>query len=119
MSDVIAEADALADGTTATTSAMTLSLRQGRKRDWMEGYMLTVKGTFQNGSAQPLEPIEGRDGQSVIIVFVDEVQRRDDSLDDDWDKLMQLIADNVVDTGIEDLAHQHDHYLRGTPKKSL
>jgi hypothetical protein len=89
MSDVIAEADALADGTTATTSAMTLSLRQGRKRDWMEGYMLTVKGTFH------------------------------DSLDDDWDKLMQLIADNVVDTGIEDLAHQHDHYLRGTPKKSL
>ncbi|MEH1888389.1 MAG: hypothetical protein V7K92_02640 [Nostoc sp.] len=34
--------------------------------------MLSVKGTFQNGVVYPNEPIEGHEGQSVIIVFVEE-----------------------------------------------
>ncbi|MCB8945328.1 MAG: hypothetical protein H6658_16395 [Ardenticatenaceae bacterium] len=42
------------------------------------------------------------------------------AIDDDeagWDSLMKTIADAVVDVGIEDLAHEHDHYLYGTPKR--
>jgi hypothetical protein len=34
-----------------------------------------------------------------------------------WDTLIQLIQECQMDTGIEDLAHQHDHYLYGTPKR--
>jgi predicted DNA-binding antitoxin AbrB/MazE fold protein len=34
--------------------------------------MLSVKGRFQNGVVHPNEPIEGREGESVIIVFVEE-----------------------------------------------
>ncbi|MBF0399064.1 MAG: hypothetical protein HQK78_19980 [Desulfobacterales bacterium] len=34
--------------------------------------------------------------------------------DDPWDKLS--IDDVAVDTGIEDFAENHDHYLYGTPK---
>jgi hypothetical protein len=34
-----------------------------------------------------------------------------------WDTLMQLIENCTVNTGIGDLAHQHDHYLYGQPKK--
>jgi hypothetical protein len=34
-----------------------------------------------------------------------------------WAEFEQLIADCAVDTGIPDLAHQHDHYLYGTSKK--
>lgn len=36
---------------------------------------------------------------------------------DDEDTLGKLIDACQVDTGIADFAHQHDHYLRGTPKK--
>lgn len=36
---------------------------------------------------------------------------------DDWDELMRCIEENQMDTGTEDLAHEHDHYLHGTPKK--
>jgi hypothetical protein len=35
----------------------------------------------------------------------------------DWDALTALIDSCQMDTGITDLAHQHDHYLYGTPKR--
>ncbi|CAN2041712.1 conserved hypothetical protein [Candidatus Magnetomoraceae bacterium gMMP-15] len=39
------------------------------------------------------------------------------SIDDDpWDNLD--IDEIAVDTGIEDFAKNHDHYLYGTPKQS-
>jgi hypothetical protein len=34
-----------------------------------------------------------------------------------WEALQQLVRVCEVDTGISDLAHQHDHYLYGTPKR--
>jgi len=36
--------------------------------------------------------------------------------DDPWDSLD--IDEIAVDTGIEDFAENHDHYLYGTPKRS-
>lgn len=81
--------------------------------------MLSVKGTFQNGVVHPNEPIEGHEGQSVIIVFVEENRTPAPATpeDSDWDKLRQLIKNCAVDTDIGDLAHQHDHYLYGMPKR--
>ncbi|MEH2308134.1 hypothetical protein [Nostoc sp.] len=81
--------------------------------------MLSVKGTFQNGVVHPNEPIEGHEGQSVIIVFVEENRTPEPAMpeDSDWDKLRQLIKNCAVDTDIGDLAHQHDHYLYGMPKR--
>ena len=81
--------------------------------------MLSVKGTFQNGVVHPNEPIEGHEGQSVIIVFVEENRTLQPATpeDSDWDKLRQLIKNCAVDTDIGDLAHQHDHYLYGMPKR--
>ena len=38
--------------------------------------------------------------------------------DEDWDSMMQLIEECQMNTGIGDLAHQHDHYLYGKPKRS-
>jgi len=32
-------------------------------------------------------------------------------------KCQSRVEDCVINTGIEDLAHQHDHYLYGMPKK--
>ena len=34
-----------------------------------------------------------------------------------WDALTALIEACQMDTGISDLAHQHDHYRLGTPKR--
>ncbi|MGI4790279.1 MAG: hypothetical protein ACRYFS_15685 [Janthinobacterium lividum] len=34
-----------------------------------------------------------------------------------WDALTALIEASQMDTGIVDLAHQHDHYRLGTPKR--
>ncbi|MEH2343284.1 MAG: hypothetical protein V7K22_16820 [Nostoc sp.] len=81
--------------------------------------MLSVKGTFQNGVVHPNEPIEGHEGQSVIIVFVEENRTPEPAMpeDSDWDKLRQLIKNCAVDTDISDLAQQHDHYLYGMPKR--
>ena len=82
--------------------------------------MLSVKGMFQNGVAQPTEPVEGHDGQPVIITFVDEnttslplpVDGRG------WKTMVKLVETCAIETGISDLAHQHDHYLYGKLKKA-
>jgi len=78
--------------------------------------MLSVRGIFKKGVAFPTEKVEGQENQPVIITFLDDKQVRFDE-GDDWDELTQLVEDCAVDTGIEDLAHQHDHYLYRTPKK--
>jgi hypothetical protein len=40
-----------------------------------------------------------------------------DAVEKGWDSLMELIEQCQIHTGIGDLAHQHDHYLYGTPKR--
>lgn len=81
--------------------------------------MLSVKGVFQNGVVRPVQPVEARDGQSVIITFLDEgVTSSWLSTDESaWDALSQLVEECAVETGVTDLAHQHDHYLHNKPKK--
>lgn len=37
----------------------------------------------------------------------------------DWNKLLQTIEEGTISTGIKDLAHEHDHYLYGTPREYL
>jgi hypothetical protein len=79
--------------------------------------MLSVKGMFENGTARPVEPVNGRNGQAVIITFIEEGQPdSDEAIEEGWDLLAQLIKDCEVDTGITDLAQEHDHYLYGKPK---
>ena len=82
--------------------------------------MISVKGTFQNGVAQPVEPIEGRDGQPVIITFLNEnITSSSPSVDrGGWETMVKLVETCAVETGLADLAHQHDHYLYGKPKKA-
>ena len=80
--------------------------------------MRSVKGQFQNGVATPAEPIEGHEGESVIITFLEEDRTTLSSADDSgWQALAQLVENCAVETGISDLAAQHDHYLYGKPKQ--
>lgn len=81
--------------------------------------MISVKGKFKNGVALPLEPIEkSHEGRSVIITFLDEQAKEVLSEKTNSSKTLEdLIAECEVDTGISDLAEQHDHYLYGKSKK--
>ncbi len=71
--------------------------------------MLSVKGTFQNGVAQPDEPVEEREGQPVIITFLDEGHAGPSLTTDDeaWSALEQLVEDCALETGITDLADEY------------
>jgi len=81
--------------------------------------LLSVKGIFKNGVARPAQPVEGREGQPVVIMFLEEPPDSSTISEEDttWDALAQLVEDCAVETGVTDLAHQHDHYLYGKPKK--
>ena len=80
--------------------------------------MQSVEGVWTDGVARPAEPVEGHEGQRVIITFLAEDSDAVPTSDDDWNALDRLIDENAIDTGISDLAHQHDHYLYNTPKRT-
>lgn len=84
--------------------------------------MITVKGKVENGKILALEPIDEEfEGREVEITFLETQSEANGSLhaseDEDWEQLMDAIKRNRISTGIGDLAHQHDHYLYGTPKR--
>lgn len=72
--------------------------------------MFAVKGVFEQGRARPIGKILGREGQAVIITFLDElVESEDDDQvesEDAWQAMSQLIEVCSIETGIPDLAHQ-------------
>ncbi len=77
--------------------------------------MLTVKGKVENGAILPLEPISDfYEGKEVTITLADERPMNEES---DWERLFAAIEENQIDADITDLAHQHDHYLYGKPKR--
>jgi hypothetical protein len=83
-----------------------------------DSLMQSVKGTYRNGIIQLDEPVSAEEGQPVIITFVEFIDQPEQSSEDSsWDDLMDFIEENAIETGIPDLAHQHDHYLHGTPKR--
>ena len=79
--------------------------------------MLTIKGRVENGIIQPAEEIKKYEGEEVTFMFDRESDKSPTVLESGWNALTKLIDDCQVDTGIPDLAHQHDHYLYGTPKR--
>lgn len=84
--------------------------------------MLSVRGVYRNKVVRLPQPISARDGQDVIVVFLDEDTEAiplvaSPSADEtDWAAFERLTEVHTVKTGISDLAHQHDHYLYGKPK---
>lgn len=77
--------------------------------------MLEIKGKVHNGAVLPLEPISDYyEGKEAIITIADEPESGNQS---DWDRLFAAIEENQIDADITDLAHQHDHYLYGKPKR--
>ncbi len=83
--------------------------------------MLTIKGRVKDGVVYPAEPVTSYDEEDVLITFLNEqVQLQDaqrEEVPTDWDALDRIIDANQMETGIPDLAHQHDHYIHGKPKR--
>lgn len=74
----------------------------------------TIVAVFDGEALRPQEPIElERDARYKVTI--------EDSLPDDEPMPESGVLDDLlefsVDTGIEDLAEQHDHYLYGMPKR--
>jgi hypothetical protein len=84
--------------------------------------MLAVRGIFEKGKARPIGNIRGREGQPVIITFLEEpVEAKpiaQGETEDAWQMMAQLVESCAVETGIRDLAHRHDQYLHHTPLES-
>jgi hypothetical protein len=75
-------------------------------------------GIFKDGVAQPVEAVEARDGEQVLITFVEDYPSDEEPSEQEaeWDALLELLESCETSTGVSDLAHQHDHYLYGKPK---
>ena len=79
--------------------------------------MQAIKGIIQNGVIHPDEPVTEQEGQSIVILFVENTSSSTFMNEATWDELDRLLEECQIDTGISDLAHQHDHYIHGTPKR--
>lgn len=78
----------------------------------------SVKSICHNGTIEVPEGYGQRDGQSVIVTFLEEEKQEEDIADEAfWTELDSIIQDCQISTGIEDLAANHDHYIHGTPKQ--
>jgi hypothetical protein len=85
--------------------------------------MLSVKGTFHGGVVTPSEPVgpelEGREVTILIPEPAPPLREAPNGPMDapESDPFLELIDRCRVATGIGNLAHQHHHYLYGTPRK--
>jgi hypothetical protein len=84
--------------------------------------MQSIKGVFKDGVVHPSEPISYPESHPVIITFLElpsnsqTVEVSEEKYRAGWDKLFSIIESCQMETGISDLADQHDYYLYGTPK---
>lgn len=80
-----------------------------------------LKAIYEQGVLRLREPLSLPDGTLVdVTVTTPEKDNGEQSqvMDDrSWDALTQLLADCEINTGVPDLANQHDHYLYGIPKR--
>ena len=74
------------------------------------------KGILRLETTLPLP--EGAEVDVTVTTHeADNVEPSQGIEDQSWDALNQLLAECAIDTGVSDLARQHDHYIYGTPKR--
>jgi hypothetical protein len=79
--------------------------------------MISVKGKIENGKVLALEPVDEAFEGLEVQILIDREQPAPDTNVGGLGSLLAYIEENSIDTGITDMAHQHDHYLYGTPKR--
>ena len=80
-----------------------------------------LKAIYENGVLRLQEPLPLPEGAQVEVTVTtseeDNGELSQKTNGQAWDVLTQLLAECSIDTGVSDLAQQHDHYLYGVPKK--
>lgn len=81
----------------------------------------TLKAIYEQGVLRLKEPLSLPEGAQVDVTVVsheeDNGEPSPGMADRSWDALTQLLEECAIDTGVPDLARQHDHYLYGIPKR--
>lgn len=78
-----------------------------------------LKAIYEQGVLKLKEPLPLPEGAQVDVTVTSNEEsdaERLEMAEPSWDALTQLLVDCAIDTGIPDLAEQHDHYLYGLPK---
>lgn len=57
------------------------------------------------------------DEQQRKLLSITESFLNETATETSWSALKKAIADNQINSGVGDLANQHDHYIYGTKKK--
>ena len=87
--------------------------------------MPIVKAIIENGVARPLEPLGGREGEIVDISLrangqhghiPDQRPLSDEEIDAAYVEFFRIIEECSFESGITDLAANHDHYVHGKPE---
>jgi predicted DNA-binding antitoxin AbrB/MazE fold protein len=80
-----------------------------------------LKAIYEQGVLRLKESLALPDGAEVDVTVTSHEEDNGEQakgMDDrSWDTLTQLLAESEIDTGVADLAQQHDHYLYGIPKR--
>jgi predicted DNA-binding antitoxin AbrB/MazE fold protein len=79
-----------------------------------------LKAIYENGVLRLEQPLPVPEGAEVDVTVslsdADNGQPAQQTDNQSGDALTQLLKECAVDTGISDLAQQHDHYLYGLTK---
>ncbi len=83
-----------------------------------------IRGVYDGEVVRLLEPIKVRKGTDVVVTFPEGRKRAKGATERKGRSTAELEKDPLfhisrlaVETGVRDLAAQHDHYLYGTPKR--
>ena len=82
-----------------------------------------LKAIYEKGILRLQEPLPIPEGAEVdVSVSLTEPENGKQSQENEaqsWDALAQLLNECAIDTGVSDLAQQHDHYLYGLTKNVI
>lgn len=78
--------------------------------------MISVKGKIENGKILALEPVDEEFEGLEVQILIDRDSREPEP-NGGLEHLLEFVEKSSIDTGVTDMAHQHDHYLYGTPKR--
>ena len=79
-----------------------------------------LKAIYENGVLRLEQPLAVPEGSEVDVTInlsdADNGSHAQETDDQSWDALTKLLNECAIDTGVSDLAQQHDHYLYGLTK---
>ena len=77
---------------------------------------------YENGAINPLEPIDIEGTKEGYVVFfesgADLSTGKETPIWETIDEIVKTVPEEEFDKFPKDGAHQHDHYIYGTPKKN-